>query len=49
MSEARKVLMVFIDETDKHQEISLYEAIVRLLLRRGVAGATANVGKRPAP
>lgn len=44
MSEERRVLMVFIDETDRYHEISLYEAIVRLLLRRGVAGATVNVG-----
>jgi uncharacterized protein len=44
MSEVRKLLMVFIDETDKHQEMSLYEAIVRRLLMRGVAGATVNVG-----
>ncbi|HYZ85443.1 MAG TPA: DUF190 domain-containing protein [Bryobacteraceae bacterium] len=36
--------MIFIDETDKHEDMSLYEAIVRRLLLRGVAGATVNVG-----
>jgi PII-like signaling protein len=44
MSERRKVLVIFIDETEKHREFSLYEAIVRRLLIRGVAGATVNVG-----
>lgn len=36
--------MVFIDETDKYRETSLYEAIVRRLLLRGIAGTTVNMG-----
>lgn len=44
MSEIRKALVIFIDETDRHGETSLYEAVVHRLLLRGVAGATVNIG-----
>ncbi len=39
-----KMLLIFVDETAKHGETSLYEAVVRRLLARGVAGATVNRG-----
>ncbi len=44
MIEMKKMLLVFVDETAKHGETSLYEAIVRRLLFRGLAGATVNMG-----
>jgi len=39
-----KMLMVFVDETDMWQERRLYEVIVRLLHKRGIAGATVLTG-----
>jgi len=36
----RKCLQIFIEDTDRWEGTSLYEAIVRLLEKRGVAGAT---------
>lgn len=39
-----KVLLIFIDETDMHGEVPLYEAIMRRLLHRGIAGATVHAG-----
>lgn len=44
MIEIQKMLLIFVDETAKHGETSLYEAIVRRLLTRGIAGATVNLG-----
>lgn len=39
-----KLLTIFLDETDLSGEHSLYEEIVRRLLKRGVAGATVVKG-----
>jgi PII-like signaling protein len=39
-----KLLLVFIDETDRWDETPLYEAIVRRLRQLGVAGATVHAG-----
>ncbi len=36
----RKYLQIFIEDTDRWEGSPLYEAIVHLLERRGVAGAT---------
>ncbi len=44
MSEARKVLIIFVDETDRWQDATLYAAIVTTLERQGIAGATVNLG-----
>lgn len=40
----KKMLMVFIDLTDSWEDGPLYEAIVRVLARHGLAGATVNSG-----
>ena len=40
----RKMLTVFIDETDEWQQEKLYAAIVRVLERNGIAGATVISG-----
>ena len=40
----RKVLIIFVDETDMWQDTHLYAAIVTMLERQGIAGATVNVG-----
>lgn len=40
----QKSLVIFIDETDMWHEIRLYEAIVRVLEREGLAGATVSTG-----
>ena len=39
-----KMLMVFVDETDTWEELPLYEAIVRRLVRLEVSGATVQAG-----
>lgn len=39
-----KLLLIFIDRTDTWQNGPLYEAIVRLLEQRGIAGATVLSG-----
>ncbi|MFN8007412.1 MAG: DUF190 domain-containing protein [Terriglobia bacterium] len=36
----RKCLLIFVEDTDTWEEAPLYEAIVHLLAKRGVAGAT---------
>jgi uncharacterized protein len=36
----KKCLQIFIEDTDTWQGRPLYEAIIRLLARRGIAGAT---------
>jgi uncharacterized protein len=38
------MLNVFVDETDMEGEVPLYEAIVRCLLHRHIAGATVQSG-----
>ncbi|MCL4782298.1 MAG: DUF190 domain-containing protein [Bryobacterales bacterium] len=40
----KKLLLVFIDLTDSWQDGPLYEAIVGVLERHGLAGATVNAG-----
>jgi PII-like signaling protein len=42
--EQKKCLMVFIEDTDTWKGEPLHEVIVRLLHKRGVAGATAVSG-----
>jgi uncharacterized protein len=41
--EQKRMLRIFIDETDRSGEVPLYEAIVRKLARLEVAGATVEV------
>ena len=40
----RKSLQIVVEDTDRWDDQALYEAIVRLLARRGVAGATVWSG-----
>ncbi len=40
----QKMLMVFVDETDTWEDLPLYEAIVRRLVRLEVSGATVQAG-----
>jgi PII-like signaling protein len=42
--EKKKCLMIFIEDTDTWKGDKLYEAIVRLLHKRGLDGATAVSG-----
>lgn len=44
MSAQRKMLSVFIDKADQWKERSLFEAIVYILERNGIAGATVIDG-----
>jgi PII-like signaling protein len=39
-----KMLVIYVDETDMWETVSLYEAIVRRLRQLGVAGATVHQG-----
>ena len=39
-----KILLIFIDQTDTWQNAPLHEAIVRVLERNGIAGATVFSG-----
>jgi PII-like signaling protein len=39
-----KLLMIFVDETDVWEELPLHEAIVRVLERHEIAGATVLTG-----
>jgi PII-like signaling protein len=39
-----KMLLIFVDETDRHESMPLYEAIMRRLMRRDIAGATVLRG-----
>jgi PII-like signaling protein len=39
-----KILWIFIDETDRHETMPLYEAILRRLRMRDVAGGTVMRG-----
>lgn len=43
-SKQQKSLVIFVDETDRWQDTSLYAAIVTTLERQGIAGATVNLG-----
>lgn len=40
----RKMLLMFLDETDRWKDGSLFEAVVLALERHGIAGATALQG-----
>ena len=40
----QKMLLIFVDETDMWQDAHLYAAIVTVLERQGIAGATVNLG-----
>lgn len=39
-----KMLLIYVDETDRHGEIPLYEAVVRKLSHLDVKGATVQAG-----
>jgi len=39
-----KLLLIFLDETDSWEEMTLYEALLRRMIRFNVAGATAVKG-----
>jgi uncharacterized protein len=39
-----KLLLVYLDETDRHGNVPAYEAVIRKLLHSGVSGATAAAG-----
>jgi PII-like signaling protein len=39
-----KLLLIFVDETDQCDGMPLYEAIVRRLRQRHIAGATVHIG-----
>ena len=39
-----KMLVILIDETDMHNDLPLYESIVRQLMHHGIAGATVQAG-----
>lgn len=44
MIQNAKLLLIYLDETDVWEDLPLYEAIVRRLLQRGIAGATVHIG-----
>src|SRR5262245_843331 len=44
MSTSRKMLIVFLDETDKYGDLPAYEAIVRKLLQMEIVGASVLTG-----
>jgi PII-like signaling protein len=44
MTSPVKMLLIYVDETDSWETVSLYEAIVRRLRQLGVAGATVQHG-----
>lgn len=44
MDISAKLLVIFIDETDRWDGIPLYEALVRRLRQLDIAGATVHVG-----
>jgi uncharacterized protein len=37
-----KLMLIYVDESDKHNGIPLYEAIIEFLFHSGVSGATAS-------
>ena len=39
-----KMLLIYVDETDRHGDIPLYEAVVRKLSHLDVKGATVQAG-----
>jgi uncharacterized protein len=44
MSQPRKMLVIYLDETDKYRTVPAYEAVVRKLLQLDIAGATVLAG-----
>ena len=44
MIEKTKVLMIFISETERLEDLPLYEAIIRKLVHLNVQGATVSTG-----
>lgn len=44
MNSPIKLLLIFVDETDQWDGMPLYEAIVRRLRHRHIAGATVHIG-----
>lgn len=39
-----KALLIFVDETDRWNDVPLYEALVQTLARQHIAGATVSSG-----
>jgi PII-like signaling protein len=44
VTEPVKLLLVFVNESDRWHDVPLYQAIIQRLQREGVAGATAQTG-----
>ena len=44
MTPPNKMLMIFVDESDQWEDVPLYEAILRRLVRFDIAGATVQIG-----
>jgi PII-like signaling protein len=44
MTPPNKMLMIFVDESDQLEDVPLYEAILRRLVRFDIAGATVQIG-----
>jgi PII-like signaling protein len=44
MTPPNKMLMIFVDESEQWEDVPLYEAILRRLVRFDIAGATVQIG-----
>ncbi len=44
MTPPNKMLMIFVDESDQWEDVPLYEAILRRLVKFDIAGATVQIG-----
>jgi len=44
MMPPNKMLMIFVDESDQFEDLPLYEAILRRLVKLEIAGATVQAG-----
>ena len=40
----RKMLVIFVDESERYEELPVYEAVLRRLVHLDIAGATVNTG-----
>jgi len=40
----RKMLIIFVDESERFEELPVYEAVLRRLVHLDIAGATVNAG-----
>lgn len=40
----RKMLMIFVDESERFEELPVYEAVLRRLVHLDIAGATVTTG-----